>query len=270
MVDNYVSGASGFLGQHLLPKLSGTTISIPHNSIQSAKLRDFYYFYFMSAYGNLSWQKDAHMTLKANVNDVVHILNEIDSLDFDPDLFIFLSSSSVNLKVQTCYSRTKLAAEHIILSRQIPSCIVRPFSVTGVGETKEHLIPTLIRSCLEGEEMNFVPHATHDWIDISDVTDALLYFARNKITGIQELGRGWAVSNQEVKEIVEKATNSKANIKEVKSLREYDQEDWYCHEPSYKATKTLEMTVNEMVYEYRDARLLKRQLEDSERCAPEP
>ena len=47
--------------------------------------------------------------------------------------------------------------------------IVRPFSVTGVGEQDKHLIPNLIKSCLTGQKIPFVPAPVNDYIDVKDL-----------------------------------------------------------------------------------------------------
>jgi nucleoside-diphosphate-sugar epimerase len=204
--------------------------------------------FFLSTYGNMSHHKNNAKMVKANVDDLLSIIRH----NFNGWL-CYMSSSSVLLPVQTSYSRTKRAAEEILQSLPEVYCIVRPFSVTGVGEQKEHLIPTLIRSCYTGEEMTFDPNPTHDFIDVEDVVDAMIWLANDKATGIYEFGNRIAISNEVVRRLVEEVTGRKANITEVKPMREYDNEDWCCKTQNkyWQPTKSLRQSVTEMVAKYR-------------------
>jgi nucleoside-diphosphate-sugar epimerase len=194
---------------------------------------------------------DHQMMVKANVSDMMKM-----SYWFG-GWFCYMSSSSVTLPVQTPYSRTKRAAEEILQALpEVKSCIVRPYSVTGVGEQKEHLIPTLIRSCMEGEEMPFAPWPVHDFVDVEDVVSGLIRLSEKQLTGVFEFGKGIPYSNQEVKDHVEEACGYKANVKLAANLRAYDNQSWACKQPFvpvgiFRATKTLAESISEMVEAYK-------------------
>lgn len=251
-----ITGSSGFLGSHLLKVLPDATC-IPHSAIASSQIESFRNFYFLSSYGNMSWHTDIDAIIKANVLDVIHVLKNIKWHNVHS--FIYVSSSSVKRKVQTPYSRAKQAAEEILLSYidtfNAPITIVRPLSITGVGEQKEHLIPTLIRSALEGTKMPFVPMAYHDFIDVSDVVSGMMTLAEKQARGVFELGTGISRSNLEVKNIVEKITGKTVFVDEVKTLRSYDSSEWVRTDFSaeyygWKPKKTLEQSIKEMVKAY--------------------
>lgn len=250
-----ITGGSGFLGSHLTKKLEGV-ISIPHDVIQDVKLEPFDYFYFLSSYGNLAHQTDTKQIFKANIQDLASILLEAKDIKFKS--FVFVSTSSVKLRTQTMYSRCKKAAEEMLLAvmekYDVPICIIRPYSVTGVGEQVEHLIPTLIRSCLTGKQMNFVGSAVHDYIDVEDVVDGILSLSNHSARGIFELGTGVKTTNEEVLQMVETITGRKANINRVDSLRAYDNQEWVS--TNFKARgygwlprKSLGQSIQEMVKE---------------------
>lgn len=255
----YVSGSNGFIGRHLTPHLEGCT-PIPHEILDTIPLGEYDRFFFLSTYGNMYSHTDTNKIIKANVSDLIHVIGQSNFEGARPfKSFVFVSSSSVRLKRQTAYSRTKTAAEEILLSYMekynAPICIVRPFSITGVGEQPEHLIPTLIRSCMTGEKMDFVPEPIHDFIDVEDVVSGILNLSTHGAKGIFELGSGVSHTNQEVLELVEKITGKKANINRVSQLRDYDNKDWVSQNYrarmyGWLAKKTLEQSITEMVEAY--------------------
>lgn len=255
--NTYVTGSTGFVGSHLIKKLDSYT-AIPHTDIPTTPITGFDRFFFLSTYGNMAQHEETDMIIQANVTDLIQVLKNID-LRGNFRSFVFMSTSSVRLKRQTQYSRTKKAAEEILLSYlekyDVPICIIRPYSVTGVGEQKEHLIPKLIDSCLNGTRMDFVPKAVHDYIDVEDVIKGMLNLSSHGAKGKFELGSGQGYTNQEVREIVEKVTGQPANVDIVDKMRDYDNTEWVSG--NYRArmygwipSKTLEQSITEMVEAY--------------------
>jgi nucleoside-diphosphate-sugar epimerase len=247
----YCTGSTGFIGKHLAKKLDITPI--PHDKISSVKLKPFDYFFFLSSYGNLASHLDEDEIYEANVADLMRILHKIKGMKFKS--FVFVSTSSVMLKTQTTYSRMKRVAEEILLAymerHDVPICIVRPFSVVGVGEHPEHLIPTLIEATKSGKTVNFVSNATHDFIDVDDFVDGMISLANHSARGIFQLGTGIKTTNQQVLDYVESISRKKVKINRVDSLRSYDNDNWVSN--NYKARsygwlpkKTLRETIKEM------------------------
>lgn len=252
MIESYITGSNGFIGSQLKERLA-MCVPISHESIQSRCLYDCQRFYFLSAYGNMAQHKDTGKILEANISDLVHVLKYL--FLAGNGLFVYMSSSSVNLPVKTSYSLTKQAGEKIVESAKLPYAIIRPYSVTGVGEQKEHLIPKLISSCINQEPMELVAEATHDFIDVSDVVNGVTHLSENRFQGIFELGTGIPTSNIAVLKLVENATGKKANIRYVNSIRAYDNHDWYCRDNrardhGWKPVKTLQQSIEEMVKAY--------------------
>ncbi len=247
MAKTIVTGSGGFIGSHLMKRLPHAQ-PLHHEDIRHGDSFNAEKMFFLSTYGNMSHHKDHTMMVIANVWDLLVAANGFTGW------ICYMSSSSVTLQVQTPYSRSKRAAEEILQALPgLKSCIVRPYSVTGVGEQKEHLIPTLIRSCIEGEEMPFDPYPVHDFIDVEDVADALVELGEHGHTGIFELGNGIPYTNQAVKEIVEEATGKKSNLVYTPRLRPYDTSAWYCQKPAIKGKKSLIQSIQEMVDSYEHA-----------------
>ena len=251
----YITGSSGFIGKHLVERLQlDNYVCVPHEEIINTDWSKADTVFFLSSYGNMASHTDEQQIIRANVIDLCFVLATVDWSKIKS--FVFISTSSVKLKRQTMYSRTKKAAEEILLAYMekydAPISIVRPLSVTGVGEQKEHLIPKLIDSCLNGTEMDFVAEPTHDWIDVEDLVDGILNLSSNKAKGIFELGRGESLTNAQVLDMVELITEKNANIRVVQSMRPYDNERWVCE--NFKArgwgwlpNKTLLLSITEMV-----------------------
>lgn len=256
MKNIYLTGANGFIGKKLKDRLFDVT-SIKHQDLYLNKLEPFNRFFFCSTYGNMAFHEDDAMTIKANVFDLAHVLFQIDK-EIGFESFVYISTSSVKRPTQTMYSRSKKMAEELLLGHmdkyQLPVCIIRPLSVTGVGEQKEHLIPKLIDSCLNGTRMDFVEDPRHDFIDVDDFVDGVIALSDRHARGVFELGNGHSYSNRDVLDIVERVTGKKANLSIVKSMRKYDtkSDDWVATDTKardfgWKPKKTLELTITEMV-----------------------
>lgn len=243
MKEQYLMRGSGFISSRL-KSLLPTALYLPRDWVEVPKADRIIY---TAGYGNYYDQKDIHETYKANITEVLRLIPYTDKS------FVYISTSSVLLPVQTEYSRSKKIMEDLIIRSEYPVVAVRPSSVTGVGEQERHLIPTLIRSCIDGEEMPFVGEPTHDYIDVDDFAREVIYVStkmrkyRNKVVN---LSSGVIYSNYEVKNMVEEITGKKANVKMVESMRKYDTHKWEIEPDLYKAEKPLCLSIKEMVDDY--------------------
>ena len=212
------------------------------------------YIYDLAAYGNLHGQGNLPETYRANIYRLARLFDNAK----DYKGLVITSSNSVKLRLGMYYQASKIAAEmlaKIMAEKGKPVAIMRPFSVTGVGEQSVHLIPKLIRSCLYQEAIPFVPNAAHDFIDVEDVSDAYILAAKkadNHPGQLLEAGWGKSYTNNQVKEIVEEVTGKKAAIREVSSLRTHDVTEYVADNASLKALgwrpiKPLYQSISEMV-----------------------
>jgi len=204
---------------------------------------DVDWIFHLSSYGNMYQHDNRKEIFKANVANTFSLLEATRNMDYKK--FVYISSSSVLLPKQTLYSSCKSACEELIQSYDKPIVIIRPFSITGVGEQPEHLIPTLIDAAFTGKTIPFVPEPVHDFIDVEDVVRAMVELEQG---GIYEVGSGVSRTNEQVKAEVEFVTGKKINTNIVKNLREYDHSDW--QSKSDWLTKTLTQTIKEMVQAY--------------------
>ena len=265
-----LSGSSGFIGTALAARL-GTLghqiIKLPRELLLNIFNLEVFlkekkpdYIFHLAAYGNLVEQQEESKIWDVNLGGLCNLLDSATAINYKA--FINFSTSSVLLKEQTFYSVSKACGEKIAEIYQSqhkkPIVTVRLSSVTGVGEQETHLIPTLIRSCLEHKIIPFVPEPTHDFIDIDDVISAVLLlagraqvFSKNQIFNISA---NKSYTNEQVKELVEKVTSRKVLVHLVPSLRIYDNPNWRVDNSEllkldWKPTKTLEESIKEMVHE---------------------
>lgn len=233
-----LTGSKGFIGTHLKERfvdevelLTVDHIMLKNEAILRGIVMNFQptVIIHMASYGNIVTQGDDDETIQANYNNLYNLLKAARNSNYE--LFVNFSSSSTLLPKQTMYSATKLGGEALCqayatkYNRNIIS--VQPYTVIGTGEPKEHLIPTLIRSCMTGEKMKFVGKPVHDFISVDDFITALkLVIEQWHLRGAVPIGTGIKTTNEEILRIVEKVTGKKANIERVDNLRNYDTTEW--------------------------------------------
>jgi dTDP-glucose 4,6-dehydratase len=248
--EHYVTGANGFIGRTLCQHVACLKGERDCYSTFGAK-----HIVDLAAYGNLYRQNDVREIMRANVIRLENLLNGADPYES----FIVTSTSSLQLPVLNEYAISKGIAERLALAHAMtenrPICVIRPSSVTGIGEQEEHLIPKLIRSCLTGSEVPLVGKPTHDFIDVLDVVSAIFFIeshidqCRGKVLNVSS---GENHSNYEVLEVVERITGKKANVVPSSGMREYDSEHWAVdnselRKMGWEPTSTLEQTIWKMI-----------------------
>jgi nucleoside-diphosphate-sugar epimerase len=93
-----------------------------------------------------------------------------------------------------------------------------PYSVYGPGEPQHKFIPTVIRALLSGEQITIDEDATHDWIFVTDLIEAMF-------AGETELGTGIKTTNKDVVNVLEHISGKKLNYITGR-LRSYDNDNW--------------------------------------------
>ncbi len=235
-----VTGASGFIGSHLVKALEARgdeVMELPRQCLYDplALEGDLSfnpdYIFHLAAYGNMSDQKDLDMIFQANLIGTYNLLTTTKDIPYKA--FINVSSSSVLLNHETMYSATKAGAERLckafVDEYNKPIVSVRPYSVYGPGEAEFRFIPTVFRSCIKGETMTLDPSPIHDWVYIDDMVTCLLNVA-DKVDDLKgesvNFGTGFGTSNSMIVELIEEITEKKANIGNLMTMRSYDNSKW--------------------------------------------
>ena len=254
-----ITGSHGHIGGSLLKKLTFTGANVVALDRSGNIPGNIQTVFDTAAYGNKYDQTDEDEIFKANVDRVIRLLKNSE----DKKSIILTSSSSVLLPVQTRYSKSKSDMERIVnvwfKMTGANVVIVRPSTVVGVGEDTNHLIPKLIHSAFTGEPMDFVGGPTHDYIDVDDVVDAMIYLS-NKAKSLKgqvfNVSFGVSIPNELVKDIVAEEVGKQPNVRRVKSLRNYDTTKWLVPSDKLRALgwrpkKNLFVSIKEMVADYK-------------------
>jgi nucleoside-diphosphate-sugar epimerase len=261
-MNEIIAGYRGYIGSHLVKHLDSTgktVIPITRETIENPRLLQFFLekhqpfrFYYLSAYGNLHGQDDIHLMYEVIVNRLLKLLEA--TKDLDCQGFITTGTTSeygykiapmiedMMLEPTSFYGAAKAAATHLAQAWAIqynkPIVIFRPASVTGVGEHKIHLIPTIIRSCLYEEPMEFIPEPTHDYIAVQDVVHAISLLcskAQEHKGEIFNVGTGRQWRNVEVLHMIEKLTGKEVHITKLMNLKVFEKsETWIANSDKLK------------------------------------
>jgi nucleoside-diphosphate-sugar epimerase/glycosyltransferase involved in cell wall biosynthesis len=134
------------------------------------------------------------------------------------------------------YSATKLAGTHLLqqLGRETDfRCVVlRFYSIFGPLESPSRLIPTLLRTGLEGRLPNFSsPRISRDFTYVIDAIEAAwlsaVYLTKNTGTFVFNIGSGVPTSMSDVARIAKEVFSIKDEPVFSSNLRHWDLEDWY-------------------------------------------
>lgn len=243
-----VTGANGFIGQHLVKRLEKDgheVVKVPRDILYNKQKTQRFLksekpeqVYHLAAYGNHSSHTQDAYVVEANTVPLFNILESMSLINFE---LINVSTSSVGLPVQTLYSASKRLGEEACeiyrKKHDLNVRSVRPYSVYGPGEDDARLIPTLIRA-LSNPKMdvivtfppddykNFVhtylklaPNAYHDWIHVEDFVNAIVD------TRELHIGTGRSYSNLEILNMLKLISNKSVEYHEIAG-RPYDTDEW--------------------------------------------
>jgi nucleoside-diphosphate-sugar epimerase len=216
----YVSGSSGFIGTAItayLRNIGESVYRIPRHKTKKELIQLFStdkpdVIIHLATYGNhYKAQKDFGEMIYTNILFTHNLLEAAQVTGCEK--FYNFTATSVSGEF---YYTTKICAE--MLAEKYGAINIRPYSVYGPGESRNKLIPTIIKNLCTGERMTLDGEATHAWIYIDDLV-------RGMFEGKTELGGSEKISNIEVAHILEHISGKELNYT-LGKVRSYDNDNW--------------------------------------------
>src|SRR5258708_4385666 len=149
-----VTGSHGHIGSHLYDLLKSRDLNVVRGDRFGNVPSGINRIFDCASYGNKYEHSDINEIYVANVNRIFELLEN----SSNARSIVLISSSSVLLTNETPYSIAKKTMEKDVKEwvalHDTPVIIVRPSTIVGVGEDRNHLIPKLIDSAFTGIEMD--------------------------------------------------------------------------------------------------------------------
>jgi nucleoside-diphosphate-sugar epimerase len=241
-----ITGYTGFIGKSLLERLRGNDFFLIGREWQTdltlpQQIQQFNPDYIIHCAAEI---KDSSKTFLSNILMTNWLLEN--TLNTDYKVFINIGSSSEYgktnismsekelLKPRTMYEATKgastLLCQGYANEYNKPIITVRPFSVYGINESENRLIPTLFRN-FKNNTISKISLGVHDFIYIDDFIDGILsvlYSEPELIKGdIVHFGTGSQYSNLEVFNIIKNIFKSNLEYKKIDNIfNKYDSLNW--------------------------------------------
>lgn len=236
----FITGKNGFIAQHLIKRLLNDRYIIDTSSKEddiTLKLNSFSPDIIIHLAAELY---DQDKMVESNIL-LTHKILEYCRMNPLKRLFIVGSSSEYGRKTvpmkesdilepETIYEGTKACAS--LLSRSysitynIPTTIVRPFSVYGPGEKSNKFLQIVF-----SKKLRYINNANHDWIYIDDFIDAfivIMNYNETNIFNIINIGSGIQYTNKSILTIAENIMNYRFEAVQQDVGKSYDSLNWVC------------------------------------------
>lgn len=241
-----ITGYTGFIGKSIIDRLPGQTLFLlgrewATDTTIPDQIMKFSPDYIIHCAAEI---KDSSKTFISNVSMTNWLLNITQNIDYKA--FISLGSSSEYgatnkaiseidlLKPRTMYEATKgastLLCQGFASEYDKPIAIVRPFSVYGVHESENRLIPTLFKNFKNMTPCK-ISLGVHDFIHIDDFIDGIfsvLYSESDLIKGdVVHFGSGVQYTNLEVFNIIKSICGIDLEYQLINNIfNKYDSLNW--------------------------------------------
>ncbi len=186
--------------------------------------------YHLAAHGAYPFQTDADGIIQTNILGTWNLVKALARTDYE--VFVNTGSSSEYgfkdfamresdlLQPNSYYAVAKCAqtllCQYVARTEKRPITTLRIFSAYGPYEEPSRLVPTLIRRCLDGQELSLVPPETaRDFVYIDDVVDAFL--CREQLSKLQgeiiNIGTGVQSTLRDVVEAILRHTGARVECR---------------------------------------------------------
>jgi len=224
-----VTGATGFIGGHLVAGLARNGVDVRPVGLADADLRDpGEALRLLDAVGpstvvNLARPTHAgdsdeghagHVEIAANllaashaagVRRLIHLGSSTEYGSVDSP-----AGEDAPLRPTTPFGAAKAKASSLVLDADgegIRTVVLRPFSVYGPGDLRRHLIPAAIEAALSGTSLPLAAGVERDWVFVRDVAEACALALDGRADGLTvNLASGATIPNERVIELVREAT----------------------------------------------------------------
>jgi nucleoside-diphosphate-sugar epimerase len=200
--------------------------------------------YHLAVHGAYPSQTNADQIILTNVFGTWNLLKACSELDYK--VFLNTGSSSEYGSKQSAMRETDLlepasyyavakcaqtlVCGHMARADRRPINTFRLFSVYGPYEEPSRLVPTLIRRCLEGRDLDMVsPDTARDFIYVDDVVEAYLQVGQLSLQcgEVFNIGTGIQSTVRDVVKAVLQATGAKVKVNwGSMPARTWDTETW--------------------------------------------
>lgn len=238
-----VTGATGFLGRHLVATLELRGFAVRRHSSADGDIADCtlpmegvsrVFHLAGKSYVPDSWQDPSgfyRTNLMGTVNVLEHCrrhraaLTLISSYVYGPPQYLPISENHP-LAAYNPYAHTKLLAEEAARFYEqyfgLSLVIVRPFNLYGPGQRSSFLIPSIVRQVLDPsvdvvQVQNLRPK--RDYLYVEDAVNMLLATLPAGSKGVFNLGSGHSTSVEEVIELVSRAAGIRKPVVSADVLR---------------------------------------------------
>lgn len=208
----FVTGATGFLGRHLTPKLkeyvayTGDILDKEELTKQMAGCN--FVIHLAAKFGKVNADMDIYKVNVVGTANVVQAMYKNRIKDI-----IFTSSCGADDRFINAYDDSKFIAEKVLISKHIEPTILRLTNLYGEDQ-KDKLITNLIKG-FESGEVNIYGDGkqTRDLIHVDDVVQAILSSLIYRWTGEPlYIGSGRSYSILKVIEIMSEISGKKVKI----------------------------------------------------------
>jgi nucleoside-diphosphate-sugar epimerase len=230
--DILVTGATGFLGRHLVAALQSQGLAVRQHSSAGGDIAHCplpmegvgrVFHLAGKSYVPDSW-RNPKAFYETNVMGAINVLEHcrrhqaaltlISSYVYGQPQRLPISEDHP-IAAANPYAHTKILAEETARFYEqrfgVALIIVRPFNIYGPGQASPFLIPSIVRQALDpsAKEIRVQDlRPKRDYIYVADAVDLLVATLRPGIRGVFNLGSGCSASVGEVAELVNLATGA--------------------------------------------------------------